>query len=111
MFYCLINFSVVKVQHYHMYIYFIVNVIFSVVKNDADPVQTCHFDADPAPGLDSGLASKYCDPIADPSPSFTHFGKLELIFLLLFYSIGRLKYISFHMSGKCVMILSIWTAF
>jgi hypothetical protein len=41
-----------------MYVYFIVNVIFSVVKNDADPDQTCHYDADPAPGLDSGLASK-----------------------------------------------------
>ena len=58
MFYFLINFSVVKVQHYHMYVYCIVTVIFSVVKNDADPDQTCHFDADPAPGLDSGLASK-----------------------------------------------------
>ena len=58
MFYFLINFSVVKVQHYHMYVYFIVNVIFSVVKNDANLDQTCHFDADPAPGLDSGLASK-----------------------------------------------------
>ena len=58
MFYFLINFSVVEVQHYHMYGYCIVNVIFSVVKNDADPDQTCHFDADPAPGLDSGLASK-----------------------------------------------------
>ena len=57
MFYFLINFSVVKVQHYHMYVYFIVNVIFSVVINDADPDQTCYFDADPAPGLDSGLAS------------------------------------------------------
>ncbi len=30
---------------------------------------------------------------ADPSPSFAHFGKLGLIFLFLFYSIGRLKYI------------------
>ncbi len=48
-----------------MYGYCIVNVIFSVVKNDADPDQTCHFDADPAPGLDSGLASKYWDPNAD----------------------------------------------
>jgi hypothetical protein len=54
MFYFLINFSVVKVQHYHMYGYCIVTVIFSVVKNNADPDQTCHFDADPAPGLDSG---------------------------------------------------------
>ena len=58
MFYFFFNFSVVKVQHYHMYVYFIVNVIFSVVKNDADPDQTCHYDADPAPGLDSRLASK-----------------------------------------------------
>jgi len=41
-----------------MYGYCIVNVIFSVVKNDANLDQTCHFDADPAPGLDSGLASK-----------------------------------------------------
>jgi hypothetical protein len=40
-----------------MYRYCIVNVIFSVVINDADPDQTCYFDADPAPGLDSGLAS------------------------------------------------------
>ena len=32
---------------------------------------------------------------ADPSPSFAHFGKLGLIFLLLFCCIGRLKYISF----------------
>ncbi len=54
MFYFLINFSVVKAPHYHMYRYCIVTVIFSVVKNDADPDQTCHFDADPAPGLDSG---------------------------------------------------------
>ena len=41
-----------------MYGYCIVNVVFSVVINDADPDQTCYFDADPAPGLDSGLASK-----------------------------------------------------
>ena len=40
-----------------MYGYCIVNVVFSVVINDADPYQTCYFDADPAPGLDSGLAS------------------------------------------------------
>ncbi len=33
-----------------MYGYCIVTVIFSVVKNHADPDQTCHFDADPAPG-------------------------------------------------------------
>ena len=58
MFYFLINFSVVMVEHYHMYGYCFVNVIFSVVKNNGDPDQTCHFDADPAPGLDSGLASK-----------------------------------------------------
>jgi hypothetical protein len=58
MLYFLINFSVVKVQHYNMYGYCIVNVIFSVVKNNADLDQTCHFDADSAPGLDSGLASK-----------------------------------------------------
>ena len=46
--------------------YCIVNVIVSVVEghlfneNDADldPDQTCHFDADPDPGLDSGFASK-----------------------------------------------------
>jgi hypothetical protein len=58
MLYFLINFSVVKVLPYNMYGYCIVNVIFSVVKNNSDPDQTCHFDADPAPGLDSGLASK-----------------------------------------------------
>jgi hypothetical protein len=66
MFYFFFNFSVVKVQHYHMCVYCIVNVIFSVVEgyhfssNDADPDpdQTCHFDANPDLGLDSGLASK-----------------------------------------------------
>ena len=66
MFYFFINFSVGKVQHYHMCGYCIVNVIVSVVEghhfnyNDADPDpdQTCHFDADPDLGLDSGLASK-----------------------------------------------------
>jgi hypothetical protein len=40
-----------------MYGYCTVNVIFSVVIKDADSDQTCYFDADPAPGLDSGLAS------------------------------------------------------
>ncbi len=46
--------------------YCIVNVIVSVVEghlcneNDADPDpdQTCHFDAVPDPGMDSGFASK-----------------------------------------------------
>jgi len=41
------------------------------------------------------------------SPSFTHFEKLGLNFFTFIHSNGRLKYISFHMSGKCVMILSI----
>jgi hypothetical protein len=41
-----------------MYGYCFVNVIFSVVEKDANLDQTCHFDADPAPDLDSGLASK-----------------------------------------------------
>jgi hypothetical protein len=85
-----------------MYGYCIVNVIFSVVKNDADPDQTCYFDANPAPGLDYRLASN-----ADLSPSFTHFEKLGLNFFTFIHSNGRLKYISFHMSGKCVMILII----
>ena len=66
MFYFFINFSVLKVYHYYMWGYCIVNVIVSVVEghlcneNDADPDrdQTCHFDADPDLGLDSGLASK-----------------------------------------------------
>jgi hypothetical protein len=39
------------------------------------------------------LHQNNADLNADPSPSFAHFGKLGLIFLLLFYSIGRLKYI------------------
>ncbi len=44
--------------------YCTVNVIVSVVdghlfnENDADPDQSCHFDADPDRGVDSGLASK-----------------------------------------------------
>jgi hypothetical protein len=74
-----------------MYRYCIVNVIFSVVINDADPDQTCYFDADPAPGLDSGLASNQCDPNVDPSPSFTHFGKLRLNFVTFIHSNGRFK--------------------
>ena len=41
------------------------------------------------------------------SPSFTHFEKLGLNFFTFIHSNGRLKYISFHMSGKCVMILII----
>jgi hypothetical protein len=39
------------------------------------------------------LHQNNADLNADPSPSFAHFGKLGLIVLLLFYSIGRLKYI------------------
>ena len=55
------------------------------------------------------LHQNNADLNADPSPSFANFGKLGLIFLLLFYSIGRLKYISFHMSGKCAMIfMQLW---
>ncbi len=46
--------------------YCIVSVIVCVVEGhrfnlnhaDLDPDQTCNFDADPDPGLDSGLASK-----------------------------------------------------
>jgi hypothetical protein len=56
------------------------------------------------------LHQNNADLNADPSPSFAHFGKLGQIFLLLFYSIGRLKYISFfHMSGKCARIfMQLW---
>ncbi len=61
-----INFSVVMVSYYHVYGYCIENLIFSVVDrhhfnlnhSDLDPDQTCRFDADSDPGLDSGLASK-----------------------------------------------------
>jgi len=40
-------------------------------------------------------------------PKFYKFEKLGLNFFTFIHSNGRLKYISFHMSGKCVMILSI----
>ncbi len=47
------------------------------------------------------------DPNADPSQSFAHFGKLGLKVFYFYSQQWQIKNISFHMSCKCVMILSI----
>ncbi len=51
------------------------------------------------------------DPNADPSPSFAHFGKLGLYCFYFYSQQWQIKNISFHMSCKCVMILSILQCF
>ncbi len=69
---------------------------------DSDP--TVQFDADPGP--DPDWHQHNADPHADHSP----IGKYGKIFLLLFTARGSnasLQCFSFHINGKCVMILSI----
>ncbi len=111
MFYFFINFSAVKVQHYHMCGYCIVNVIVSVVRGInlikmmpiwirirlaiLMPIQNRVWVPD--------LHQNNANLNADPSPSFAHFGKLGLIFLLWFCSVGRLKYI--YMSANVLWFL------
>ncbi len=69
---------------------------------DADPNPNFHVDADPDP--DPEWHQNEADPHADPTPSFTHVGKLEYFFTFS-HSIATLLCFLFLISVKCAIIL------
>jgi hypothetical protein len=73
---------------------------------DPDPDPTFHYDADPDPDPDSDRHKNNGEPLADPTSSFTQVRKLGELFTYV-HSNASLQRLSFIVSGKCAMILSI----